>query len=163
MNMDAVVALHEEDMDVVVQPAVGWVDLNKKLAGKGLFFPVDPSPSAKFGGMVGTNCSGTNAVRYGTMKDWVINLTVVLADGTIIKTRNRPRKSAAGYNLNGIFVGSEGTLGLVTEITLKLAVIPKEYSVAAATFPTIRDAANTASAVMRAGGASYLPLYKTLC
>lgn len=85
------------------------------------------------------------------MKDWVLNLTVVLADGTIIKTRNRPRKSAAGYNLNGIFVGSEGTLGLVTEITLKLAVIPKHFSVAAATFPTIQDAANTASAVMRAG------------
>ena len=151
MHMDAIVALHEEDMDVVVQPACGWVDLNKKIAETGLFFPVDPSPSAKFGGMVGTNCSGTNAVRYGTMKDWVLNLTVVLADGTIIKTRNRPRKSAAGYNLNGIFVGSEGTLGLVTEITLKLAVIPKEFSVAAATFPTIRDAANTASAIMRAG------------
>jgi D-lactate dehydrogenase (cytochrome) len=151
MHMDQVVALREEDLDVTVQPAVGWVDLNKKIASNGLFFPVDPSPSAKFGGMVGTNCSGTNAVRYGTMKDWVLNLTVVLADGTVIKTRNRPRKSAAGYNLNGIFVGSEGTLGLVTEITLKLAVIPKEFSVAAATFPTIKDAAATASAVMRAG------------
>jgi D-lactate dehydrogenase (cytochrome) len=113
MHMDKVVALREDDLDVTVQPAVGWVDLNKKIASTGLFFPVDPSPSAKFGGMVGTNCSGTNAVRYGTMKDWVLNLTVVLADGTVIKTRNRPRKSAAGYNLNGIFVGSEGTLGLV--------------------------------------------------
>ena len=150
-HMDQVLAFHEEDMDIVVQPAVGWVDLNTRIANSGLFFPVDPSPSAKFGGMVGTNCSGTNAVRYGTMKDWVLNLTVVLADGTVIKTRNRPRKSAAGYNLNGIFVGSEGTLGLVTEITLKLAVIPKEFSVAVATFPTVRDAAATASSVMRAG------------
>ena len=136
---------------MVVQPAVGWVDLNKEIAESGLFFPVDPSPSAKFGGMVGTNCSGTNAVRYGAMKEWVVNLTVVLADGTIIKTRGRPKKSAAGYNLNGIFVGSEGTLGLVTEITLRLAAVPKEYSVASCVFPTIRDAATTASEIMRAG------------
>lgn len=150
-NMDKVLAFHEEDMDIVVQPSVGWVDLNTRLTSSGLFFPVDPSPSAKFGGMVGTNCSGTNAVRYGTMKDWVLNMTVVLADGQVIKTRGRPRKSAAGYNLNGIFVGSEGTLGLVTEITLKLAAIPKEHSVAVVTFPTVRDAASTATAVMRAG------------
>lgn len=101
--------------------------------------------------MIGTNCSGTNAVRYGTMKDWVINLTVVLADGTVIKTRQRPRKSSAGYNLNSIFVGSEGTLGLVTEATLKLATIPKEFSVAVVTFPTIHDAALAAAGVMRAG------------
>jgi len=101
--------------------------------------------------MVGTSCSGTNAVRYGTMKEWVINLTVVLADGTIIKTKRRPRKSSAGYNLTGLFVGSEGTLGLVTEITLKLAVIPQETTVAVVTFPTIRDAATAAAKVMRAG------------
>lgn len=118
--------------------------------------------------MIGTNCSGTNAVRYGTMKDWVINLTVVLSDGRIIKTRRRPRKSSAGYNLNGLFVGSEGTLGIVTEgitkrihakmnvlltltATLKLAVIPEQYSVAVVTFPTIRDAADAAAGVMQAG------------
>ena len=95
--------------------------------------------------------SGTNAVRYGTMKDWVINLTVVLADGSIIKTRRRPRKTSAGYNLTNLFVGSEGTLGLVTEITLKLAVIPQETSVAVVTFPTIRAAAAAASQIMRAG------------
>ena len=151
--MDQIVNFHEEDMDIVVQPSVSWMDLNEELARQqsGLFFPVDPGPSAKIGGMVGTNCSGTNAVRYGTMKDWVINLTVVLADGTIIKTKRRPRKTSAGYNLNSLFVGSEGTLGLVTEITLKLAVIPQEFSVAVVTFPSIRDAASAAAGVMRAG------------
>ncbi|KAL2884906.1 D-lactate dehydrogenase cytochrome, mitochondrial [Ceratocystis lukuohia] len=151
--MDSIVALHENDMDVVVQPAVGWQDLNAELAKRGvnLFFPIDPGPGARIGGMVGTNCSGTHAVRYGTMKDWVVNLTVVLADGTVVKTRKRPRKSSAGYNLNGIFVGSEGTLGLVTEITLKLAVVPEHLSVAVVTFPTIRDAASAAADVMQAG------------
>ncbi|TVY21597.1 D-lactate ferricytochrome C oxidoreductase [Lachnellula arida] len=150
--MDQILKLHEEDMDVVVQPSVSWMDLNEQLAKRqsGLFFPVDPGPSAKIGGMVGTNCSGTNAVRYGTMKDWVINLTVVLADGTVIKTKRRPRKTSAGYNLNSLFVGSEGTLGLVTEITLKLAVVPQEFSVAVVTFPSIRDAASAAAGVMRA-------------
>ncbi|EPS37434.1 hypothetical protein H072_8902 [Dactylellina haptotyla CBS 200.50] len=150
-HMDQILTIHEEDMDVVVQPAVSWMGLNEKIQSTGLFFPVDPGPSAKIGGMVGTNCSGTNAVRYGTMKDWVINLTVVLADGTIIKTRKRPRKSSAGYNLNSLFIGSEGTLGLVTEITLKLAVIPKETSVAVVTFPSIREAAAAASKVIRTG------------
>jgi D-lactate dehydrogenase (cytochrome) len=149
--MDKIVQFNKEDMDVVVQPSVSWMTLNETLAPSKLFFPVDPGPSAKIGGMVGTNCSGTNAVRYGTMKDWVINLTVVLADGTIIKTKRRPRKSSAGYNLNSLFVGSEGTLGMVTEITLKLAVIPQHLSVAVVTFPTIRAAASAAAGVMRAG------------
>ncbi|KAF8424338.1 oxidoreductase, FAD-binding protein [Tirmania nivea] len=150
-HMDKILAFHEDDMDVVVQPAVSWMDLNQKIKDSGLFFPIDPGPSAKIGGMVGTNCSGTNAVRYGTMKDWVINLTIVLSDGSVIKTKRRPRKSSAGYNLNQLFVGSEGTLGLVTEITLKLAVIPEETSVAVVTFPTIRDAAAVASKIMRTG------------
>ncbi|KAI1106005.1 FAD-linked oxidase-like protein [Jackrogersella minutella] len=151
--MDQIIQFNKDDMDVVVQPSIGWQDLNEKLSknGSGLFFPIDPGPSAKIGGMIGTNCSGTNAVKYGTMKDWVINLTVVLADGTVIKTRKRPRKSSAGYNLNGIFVGSEGTLGLVTEATLKLAVVPEEFSVAVVTFPTIRDAASAAAEVMQTG------------
>ncbi|KAK4214093.1 mitochondrial D-lactate dehydrogenase [Rhypophila decipiens] len=151
--MDKIIQFNKADMDVVVQPSIGWQDLNEQLVkmGSGLFFPIDPGPSAKIGGMIGTNCSGTNAVKYGTMKDWVINLTVVLADGTIIKTRRRPRKSSAGYNLNGIFVGSEGTLGLVTEATLKLTVIPEEFSVAVVTFPTIRDAASAAAEVMQTG------------
>lgn len=149
--MDQIVALHEDDMDVVVQPSLQWMHLNDKIKETGLFFPVDPGPSAKIGGMVGTSCSGTNAVRYGTMKEWVVNLTVVLADGTVIKTRKRPRKSSAGYNLTGLFVGSEGTLGIVTEITLKLAVIPQETTVAVVTFPTIRDAASAAAQIMRIG------------
>lgn len=149
--MDKVVALHEDDMDVVVQPSVQWMELNDQLKSSGLFFPVDPGPSAKIGGMVGTNCSGTNAVRYGTMKDWVINMTVVLADGTVIKTRRRPRKSSAGYNLTTLFVGSEGTLGIVTEITLKLAVVPQHTTVAVVTFASIRNAASAAAQVMRAG------------
>lgn len=90
-RMDKIITIHEDDLDAVVQPCVGWEDLNTELGKKGLWFPPDPGPGAKIGGMVGTGCSGTNAGRYGTMKDWVINLTVVLADGTIIKTRQRPR------------------------------------------------------------------------
>ena len=149
--MDQILALHEDDMDVVVQPSIQWMDLNDKLKHTGLFFPVDPGPSAKIGGMVGTSCSGTNAYRYGTMRDWVINLTAVLPDGRIIKTRHRPRKTAAGYNLTGLFIGAEGTLGIVTEATLKLAVIPQETKVGVMTFPSIRHAAAAAMQVIRAG------------
>ncbi|KAF4813992.1 D-lactate dehydrogenase [Colletotrichum tropicale] len=152
-HMDKIVKFNKDDMDIVVQPSVCWTDLNQQLAQQhsGLFFPIDPAPSAKIGGMIGTNCSGTNAVRYGTMRDWVINLTVVLADGSVIKTRRRPRKCSAGYNLNGIFVGSEGTLGIVTEATLKLAVVPHHFSVAVVPFPTIRQAVSAAADVIRAG------------
>lgn len=150
--MNNIIQVNKDDMDVIVQPSVGWRDLNDELVklGTGLFFPVDPGPTARIGGMIGTNCSGTNAVRYGTMKDWVINLTVVLSDGQIIKTRRRPRKSSAGYNLNSLFVGSEGTLGIVTEATLKLAVLPEETSVAVVTFPSIRHAASAAASIMQA-------------
>lgn len=101
--------------------------------------------------MIGTNCSGTNAVRYGTMRDWVINVTIVLADGTIVKTRRRPRKCSAGYNLNGIIVGSEGTLGIVTEACLKLAAVPQHVSVAVVPFPDIRSAVTAATRVIRGG------------
>jgi D-lactate dehydrogenase (cytochrome) len=149
--MNKVLEIHPDDMDVVVQPSIQWMDLNEQIKETGMFFPVDPGPSAMIGGMVGTNCSGTNAVRYGTMKDWVINLTVVLADGRIIKTRRRPRKTSAGYNLTGMFVGSEGTLGIVTEATLKLAPIPEQTRVGVVAFPTIRDAASTAMQLIRKG------------
>jgi D-lactate dehydrogenase (cytochrome) len=127
------------------------MSLNEQIKKDGLFFPVDPGPTAHIGGMASTGCSGTNAMRYGTMRDWVVNLTVVLADGTIIKTRRRPRKSAAGYNLTNLFVGSEGTLGIITEITLKLTVLPQETSVAVVTFPTIKDAAAAAGDIIRTG------------
>ena len=141
-RMGQVLKVNKEDLDVVVQPAVGYVDLNEELAEQDLFFPPDPGPGAMIGGMVGTGCSGTNAYRYGTMKDWVSSLTVVMADGTVVKTRQRPRKSSAGYDLTRVFIGSEGTLGLVTEATLKVIPKPKNPSVAIASFPTIRDAAN---------------------
>jgi len=150
-KMDQIIAFHEDDMDVVVQPGVNWVNLNDKIKSSGLFLPLDPSPTAHIGGMVATNCSGTNAMRYGTMKDWVVNLTVVLADGKVIKTRRRPRKTSAGYNLTTLFTGSEGTLGIITEVTLKLAILPQDYSVAIAAFPTIKHAATAASKMMREG------------
>ncbi|KAJ5918251.1 CAZyme family AA4 [Penicillium verhagenii] len=149
--MNKILTIHEDDLDIVVQPSIQWMDLNEQIKDTGLFFPVDPGPSAMIGGMVGTNCSGTNAVRYGTMKDWVINLTVVLADGRVIKTRKRPRKTSAGYNLTGMFVGSEGTLGIVTEATLKLTPIPEQTRVGVVAFPTIRDCASTAMQLIKKG------------
>lgn len=150
-RMDKIITLHKDDLDVVVQPAVGWERLNEELAKNNLFFPPDPGPGAMIGGMIGTGCSGTNAYRYGTMRDWVLSLTVVLADGTVIKTRQRPRKSSAGYNLTQLFIGGEGTLGLVTEATLKLTVLPPSTSVAIATFPSIRHAANCVAKVVGQG------------
>lgn len=150
-RMDKILALHKDDLDVVVQPAVGWEDLNEYLAEDGLLFPPDPGPGAMIGGMVGTGCSGTNAYHYGTMKEWVISLIVVLADGTIFKTRQRPRKSSAGYDLTRTFIGSEGTLGLVSEVTLKVTPAPANTSVAVCTFPTTRDAATCVFKVVRAG------------
>ena len=150
-RMDKILKLHKDDLDVIVQPALGWELLNEELGKEGLFFPPDPGPGAMIGGMVGTGCSGTNAYRYGTMRDWVLSLTVVLADGTVIKTRQRPRKSSAGYDLTRMFIGSEGTLGLVTEATLKVTVKPKSESVAVTSFGTIREAAECVSRVVGEG------------
>ncbi|KAK9252387.1 D-lactate dehydrogenase [Lipomyces tetrasporus] len=150
-NMGEIIQLHQDDLDVVVQPAVGWELLNEYLEQYGLFFPPDPGPGAEIGGMIGTGCSGTNAARYGTMREWVLSLTVVLADGTIVKTRQRPRKSSAGYNLTNLIIGSEGTLGIVTEATLKLAVLPQETSVAVASFPSVKQATQAVQEIVRKG------------
>ena len=150
-RMGKILKLNKEDMDVVVQPAVGWELLNEELAKDNLFFPPDPGPGAMIGGMVGTGCSGTNSYRYGTMREWVLSLTVVLADGTVIKTRQRPRKSSAGYDLTKMFIGSEGTLGLVTEATLKVTTKPISTSVAVASFGTVRQAADCVARVVGAG------------
>ncbi|MCJ1403824.1 D-lactate ferricytochrome c oxidoreductase [Xylographa trunciseda] len=150
-RLNKILKVHKDDLDVVVQPGVGYEELNELLAEDNLFFPPDPGPGAMIGGMVGTGCSGTNAYRYGTMREWVISLTVVLADGTIIKTRQRPRKSSAGYDLTRLFIGSEGTLGLVTEAVLKVTVKPMHETVAIAAFPSIRAAANTVANVVNEG------------
>ena len=150
-RMDKILDFHPEDLDIIVQPALGWEHLNDELHEHGLFFPPDPGPGAKIGGMVGTGCSGTNAYRYGTMRDWVVSLTVVLADGTVVKTRRRPRKSSAGYNLTQMFICSEGTLGIVTEATLKVTTLPKSTSVAVATFPSIHAAAECVAKVVKEG------------
>ncbi|ODQ66469.1 FAD-binding domain-containing protein [Nadsonia fulvescens var. elongata DSM 6958] len=150
-NMSEIVALHKDDLDVVVQPGIGWQDLNEILKDDGLFFPPDPGPGAQIGGMIGTSCSGTNAARYGTIRENVVSLTVVLADGTIVKTKKRPRKSSAGYNLTQLFIGSEGTLGIVTEATLKLSILPKNETVAVVPFKTIDAAAQVAQEVIQSG------------
>lgn len=149
--MNRILKVHVQDMDVVVQPAVGWQDLNAHLAEMDLFFPPDPGPGAQIGGMIGTGCSGTNAYRYGTMKDWVISTTVVLADGTIVRTRNRPRKSTAGYDLTRLMVGSSGTLGLVTEAVLKVTSKPENEHVAVIAFPSSATAVNTVIEVVQKG------------
>ncbi|XP_008241123.1 PREDICTED: D-lactate dehydrogenase [cytochrome], mitochondrial-like isoform X1 [Prunus mume] len=149
--MNRVKALHVEDMDVVVEPGVGWMELNEYVEPYGLFFPLDPGPGATIGGMCATRCSGSLAVRYGTMRDNVISLKVVLANGDVVKTASRARKSAAGYDLTRLVIGSEGTLGVITEVTLRLQKIPQYSVVAVCNFPTVKDAADVAIATMLSG------------
>lgn len=150
-HMKAIKALHVEDMDVVVEPGLGWIELNEFLRPYGLFFPLDPGPGASIGGMCATRCSGSLAVRYGTMKDNVLALKIALANGEVIKTANRARKSSAGYDLTRLMIGSEGTLGIITEVTLRLQKLPESSIVAMCSFPSVKDAADVAIATMHCG------------
>ena len=150
-EMDSILEINPEDLTVKVQAGVKRMTLNKKLSSEGLFFSVDPGADATIGGMTSTGAAGTTTVRYGSMRENVLKLTAVLADGTIIRTGRETRKLSAGYDLTRLIVGSEGTLAIVTEITLRVFGIPEKMAAAVSRFPNLADGVQAAIAVVRSG------------
>ncbi|WP_332119135.1 FAD-binding oxidoreductase [Azorhizobium caulinodans] len=150
-GMNRILKINTDDLDCVIEPGVTRKRLNEELRDQGLFFPIDPGADASLGGMASTRASGTNAVRYGTMKDNVLALKVVMPNGELITTSRRARKSSAGYDLTRLFIGAEGTLGIIVEITLKLYGIPESIVAGVCSFPTITDACNTVIQTIQCG------------